>query len=138
VSVSGVCRKLGITRQNYYARRQLRQRRQVDAELICGLVQQERLVQPRLGTRKLQVLLQGALREAGVCLGRDRFFEVLRQHDLLLRPKRSEHPPTTNSYHSLPVFKNLIKERTASRPNEVWVGDVTYLRTEEGSCFWPC
>jgi transposase InsO family protein len=135
VSVSGVCRKLGITRQNYYARRQLRQRRQVDAELICGLVRQERRLQPRLGGRKLRVLLQGPLREAGVCLGRDRFFEVLRQHDLLLRPKRSEHPPTTNSSHRLPVFKNLIKERTASRPNEVWVGDLTYLRTEEGFMF---
>jgi transposase InsO family protein len=124
-----------MSRQNYYARRQLRQRRQVDGELICGLVRQERHGQPRLGARKLRVLLRVALAEAGVRLGRDRFFEVLRQGDLLLQPRRSENPRTTNSYHTLPVFRNLIKERPVSRPNEVWVGDLTYLRTEEGFMF---
>ncbi len=135
VSVSGVCRRLGMTRQNYYARRMLRQRRQVDAQLVCRLVQQERSLQPRLGTRKLRVLLQTPLQEAGVRLGRDRFFEVLREQGLLLLPRRSENPRTTNSYHNLPVFKNLIKERAVSRPNEVWVGDLTYLRSEEGFMF---
>jgi putative transposase len=124
-----------MTRQNYYARRRRRQRRQVDAELVCGLVQQERRWQPRLGTRKLRVLLQGPLKEAGVRLGRDRFFEVLRQRELLLKPRRSETPHTTRSAHSLPVFRNLIKERPVTQPNEVWVGDVTYLRTEEGFMF---
>ena len=135
VSVSGVCHKLGITRQNYYARRRRRQRRQVDVQLVCGLVQQERSLQPRLGTRKLRVLLESPLKEAGVRLGRDRFFEVLREHGLLLSPRRSENPRTTNSYHNLPVFKNLIKERAVSRPNEVWVGDLTYLRSQEGFMF---
>jgi putative transposase len=121
-----------MTRQNYYARRQLRQRRQVDAALVVALVRSERRLQPRLGTRKLRVLLEKPLAEVGIQLGRDRFFEVLRGHDLLLAPQRSETPCTTRSYHSLPVFKNLIQGREASRPNEVWVGDVTYLRTDEG------
>lgn len=124
-----------MSRQNYYARRKLRQRRQVDAELICGLAQQERQWQPRLGARKLRVLLASELKAAGVCIGRDRFFEVLRQKDLLLKPRRSEHPRTTNACHSLPVFGNLIKDLPVSRPNQVWVGDLTYLRTEEGFMF---
>lgn len=124
-----------MSRQNYYARRRLRRRRQVDAQLVCALVQRERCLQPRLGTRKLRVLLEGPLREAGVRLGRDRFFEVLRQGELLLKPKRSETPRTTSSYHNLPVFRNLIKDRLVSRPNEVWVGDLTYLRSEEGFMF---
>ena len=124
--------KLGMSRQNYYARRRLRQRRQIDAQLIGRLVQQERHWQPRLGARKLRVLLAEPLAQAKVRIGRDRFFEVLRQKDLLLKPRRSENPRTTNSYHSLPVFRNLIKERPVSRPNQVWVGDLTYLRTEEG------
>jgi putative transposase len=126
---------VAITRQNYYARRRQRQRRKVDGQLVCQLVQQERHLQPRLGTRKLRVLLQAPLKEAGVSLGRDRFFEVLRQRDLLLKPKRSEHPQTTSSYHSLPVFRNLIRERQVRRPNEVWVGDLTYWRSDEGFMF---
>jgi putative transposase len=124
-----------MSRQNYYARRRLRQRRAVDEELVAGLVRQERHLQPRLGARKLRVLLRGPLGEAGVSLGRDRFFEVLRRQGLLLEPKRSQTPRTTQSYHRLPVFTNLIKERTVSQPNEVWVGDLTYLRTEEGFMF---
>jgi putative transposase len=121
-----------MSRQNYYARRQVRQSQAVDAGLIVELVQAERRVQPRLGTRKLRVVLQGAMAQAGVALGRDRFFEVLRRGGLLLAPLPREYPQTTNSYHCLPVFANLVKERVLSQPNEVWVSDLTYLRTAEG------
>ena len=121
-----------MTRQNYYARRRHRQRRAVDEELILGLVRGERQVQPRLGTRKLQVVLADALTAAGVTVGRDRFFEVLRGGQLLVASLPKEYPRTTNSYHYLPVFKNLIKARTVTQPNEVWVSDLTYLRTREG------
>ena len=92
-------------------------------------------MQPRLGARKLRVLLREPLAEAGVQLGRDRFFEVLRGHDLLLARRRSERPKTTHSYHSLPVFRNLVKGHQAQGANEIWVGDLTYLRSEEGFMF---
>ena len=121
-----------MTPQNYYARRTERQRRAVDEELIKALVVAERRLQPRLGTRKLRVVLKGPLAQAGIKVGRDRFFEVLRKADLLLASYRSEQPCTTSSYHSLGVFKNQIKERPVAAPNEVWVSDLTYLRTEEG------
>ena len=124
-----------MTRQNYYARRKLRRRREVDGELVAQLVRGERCLQPRLGARKMRVLLKEPLAESGVKLGRDRFFEVLREHGLLLARRRSERPRTTQSYHSLPVFRNLVKGCQASCPNEAWVGDLTYLRTEEGFMF---
>jgi len=133
--VQRVCRHLGMTRQNYYARRKLRQRRQVDEELLVGLARLERSLQPRLGARKLRVLLEGELAQAGVQIGRDRFFGVLRQHGLLLEARRSQTPRTTQSYHTLPVFRNLVRGRQISLVNEVWVGDLTYLRTEEGFMF---
>jgi putative transposase len=120
-----------MSRQNYYARRRRRQRRAVDAALILELARAERQVQPRLGTRKLRVVLAGALARAGVQVLRDRFFAVLRQSGLLLSPLPREHPVTTSSYHCLPVFGNLVKDREVSGPNEVWVSDLTYLRTEE-------
>lgn len=93
---------------------------------------EERQVQPRLGTRKLHFMLKGILTQEGVRLGRDRFFEVLREHDLLLEPKPAAYPCTTNSHHCLPVFTNRIKGLAVSKPNEVWVGDLTYIRTEAG------
>src|ERR1017187_6397906 len=132
VTVSAVCRKVGITRQNYYARRKARQRREVDAELVEALVVAERQLQPRLGARKLHFMLKGTLAQAGVVLGRDGFIEVLRQKGLLLAPKPAEYPCTTNSHHCLPVFPNRIKGLTVSKPNEVWVGDLTYVRTLMG------
>jgi putative transposase len=124
-----------MTRQNYYARRKLRQRRDVDEELLVGLARVERCLQPRLGARKLRVLLGAELAQAGVRIGRDRFLEVLRKHGLLLDRRRSQTPRTTQSYHTLPVFRNLIKGLQVSLVNEVWVGDLTYLRTEEGFMF---
>jgi putative transposase len=132
LTVAAVCRQLGMSRQNYYARRRVRQAQAVDAALIAELVQAERRVQPRLGTRKLRVVLQGALAKAGVAVGRDRFFAVLRRAGLLVVPLPKEYAQTTDSYHCLPVFANLVKELVVSRPNEVWVSDLTYLRTEEG------
>ena len=121
-----------MSRQNYYARRRQRRQRVVEGGLVAELVRQERHWQPRLGGRKLRVLLAGALARAGVSLGRDRFFKVLRESDLLVGRLRSETPCTTQSRHALPRFSNLIQARPVRRPNEVWVADLTYLRTEEG------
>lgn len=127
-----VCDRLGMTRQNFYKRRKQRQRRQIDGELVAGLVQRERRLQPRLGTRKLHHMLKAELEQAGVEIGRDRMFEELRKRDLLLEPLPAAYPCTTQSYHNLPVFRNLIKNQEVKGPNEVWVSDLSYLRTCEG------
>jgi len=121
-----------MTRQNYYARRKQRQRRAVEGALVAGLVQRERRLQPRLGTRKLHHMLQSELQQAGVRIGRDRMFEELRKRDLLLKALPAPYPHTTQSYHNLPVFRNVIKDRPLQAPNEVWVSDLSYLRTVEG------
>lgn len=120
-----------MSRQNYYERRQRRQRRAVDGELVAQLVRRERECQVRLGTRKLYHLLKPQLKKAGVRIGRDRMFEELRKRGLLLEPLRAQNPQTTQSYHNLPVFKNLIKDLEVTAPNQVWVSDITYLRTRE-------
>ena len=132
VNVASVCRRLGMSRQNYYARHSRRQRRSVEGQLVAGLVQRERRLQPRLGTRKLYHLLKPELEQAGVRIGRDRMFEELRKRGLLLEPVPAEYPHTTQSYHNLPVFRNVVKDLEVKAPNEVWVSDLTYLRTLEG------
>lgn len=131
IGVSELCDRVKMSRQNYYAARRLRQRRHVDEAMILELVKQERRMQPRLGGRKLRYLLQADMREAGVSVGRDRFFELLAEHDLLVVRKPGA-PHTTNSRHCLPVFHNLLAGMTLNAPNEAWVSDLTYIRTEEG------
>ncbi len=129
--VAALCARLGMSRQNYYAARRLRRRREVDEDLILELVQRERQVQPRIGCRKLLHLLHADLQEAEVSVGRDRFFELLAEHDLLVVPKQGA-PHTTNSRHCLPVFQNLLLEREPTAPHQMWVSDLTYIRTVEG------
>lgn len=131
IGIRELCDYVGMSRQNYYAARRLRQRREVDEGLLVELVRQERRLQPRLGGRKLLHLLESDLEEANVRVGRDRFFELLAEHDLLVTPKPGA-PHTTNSRHALPVFRNLLFDREATAPHQVWVSDLTYVRTDEG------
>jgi transposase InsO family protein len=130
-----VCRRLRLSRQAFYQGRRQRKRQAVDEALVLELVAEQRRYHPRMGTRKLHVCIKAELVIAKVKVGRDRLFEVLRWHDLLVERHRAEYPTTTNSYHCLPVFHNLVRNLKVSWPNEVWVSDLTYLRTEEGFLF---
>ena len=131
ISISMLCERVSMSRQNYYAARRYRQRREIDEAMVVELVRRERRMQPRIGGRKLLHLVREELDEAGVEIGRDRFFEVLAEHDLLVvrKPGRAH---TTNSRHSLPVFHNLLSGGAFDAPNQAWVSDLTYIRTDEG------
>jgi len=129
--IAKLCRKTGMSRQNFYKGRRERVRREVDGDLIEELVRAERMVQPRLGGKKIHRLLKPELEKAGVRIGRDRFFEVLGERGLLLDPL-PKAPRTTNSRHSLPVFRNLLTDLQVDAPNQAWVSDITYIRTDEG------
>ena len=129
--MSGLCQRLGMSRQNYYWQRQVRQKAQVDESLVCQLVRVERQRQPRLGGRKLWRLLKKELAAAGVELGRDRFFEVLRRQGLLI-PRRRPSCRTTDSRHSFRVYKNLARDLVLTGPHQLLVADITYVRTREG------
>jgi transposase InsO family protein len=117
--------------QNYYARRTAWHRQEVDLKLMLELVGAQRRQQPRLGVRKLYYLIEVELQAAGVKMGRDRLFEELRKAGLLVERKPSEWPKTTHFDATLPVFKNLIKQRQLTGRNQVWVADITYIRTRE-------
>lgn len=126
-----MCIKVAMTRQNYYKKRRRHRWRKVDEKLVVSLVKRERRQQPRLGCRKLHHVLKDELCDADIKVGRDRMFDLLRDHGMLLEPLPKK-PRTTYSRHSLPVYRNLISELETTGPNEVWVSDVTYLRTWEG------
>ena len=117
-----------MSRQNYYKQRSLRQRVTIDERLVLDLVRVERQRQPRLGGRKLRVLIEHELHHAGVSMGRDRFFSLLKRHDLLI-PRRRRSSKTTNSRHGFAVYPNLAKDLDVTGSHRLVVSDITYLRT---------
>ncbi len=84
--------------------------------------------------RKLIKSLGKEFAKANIKVGRDTLFNVLRKHNMLtLRKKISAR--TTNSYHRFYKYNNLIKDMEVKRSNQVWVSDITYIRTVKGFCY---
>jgi len=81
---------------------------------------------PRLGARKLHFMLQPVLRLKGIKYGRDKLFDLLSREGLLVK-KRKCYTKTTNSQHWMRKYPNLIKDIIPSRPEQVWVADITYV-----------
>lgn len=99
--------------------------------VIISLVLEIRQKLPMVGTKKLYRMLKDDIGSMGLKLGRDRFIEILRENSLLIRKKR-QYTRTTNSSHHFRVYKNLIKDKEAAKPDEVYVSDITYIRVGEG------
>lgn len=98
------------------------------------MVDRERKVLPRIGTRKVHYLITDSLQRAGLKCGRDKLFALMRQYGLLIQPRR-RYVQTTMSKHWLRKWPNIIKDKLVSQPDEVWVSDITYLKTEQGNCY---
>ncbi len=67
-------------------------------------------------------------------MGRDALFDHLRQCDQLIKPRRN-YVVTTRSSHRFRVYKNLITDLKVNHAHQLWVSDITYLRTQEGFCY---
>lgn len=91
----------------------------------------QRSVLPRLGTRKLYYLIGDELKQEGIKCGRDKLFRWLREDGLLIVPAR-KYVQTTNSKHHLRKYTNLAKDMVLSAPEQLWVSDITYIRSMEG------
>jgi putative transposase len=121
----------GVTRQAFYDS-QIQERKTTIAHMIIlSLVRDFRDEIPLIGTRKLLVMLVPALEEHHIKLGRDQLFELLRFHGLLIR-RRVRMVKTTNSHHWLKKYPNLTKELVLNASEELWVSDITYIRTLTG------
>ena len=121
-----------MSRQNYYKVRRVRNRRGVDERLVVELVQRERFLQPRLGTRKLLRILNNEFSAASVRIGRDRLFNVLRRYKMLILRRRGFRPRTTDSRHRFGFYNNLLKDKVLTSSRQAVVSDITYIRTDEG------
>lgn len=71
---------------------------------------------------------------AYIKMGRDRVFKLLREHDLFVK-YRHRYVITTNSKHWLRKYPNILKSKEITAPEQVWVSDITYIKTDEGNCY---
>ena len=122
----------GIDRQVYYRNVKRKTSRQCKAGQVVAMITEIRQSMPRIGTRKLYYLLEDKLQALNI--GRDKFFEILRANHLLIQARRSYHV-TTNSHHRFRKHKNLILEMAITRPEQVWVSDITYIGKREKPCY---
>jgi putative transposase len=125
-----LCELFGRSRQAYYQRVKYNYKVEVKSEILLQLVEKERKLMPRIGGRKLLHRVQPRLPEE-LYLGRDLFFDFLRDNSLLVR-KRRYRAKTTFSNHWLRKYPNLIKDYVPERAHQLWVSDITYIETAEG------
>jgi len=133
-SMSEVCACFNLKRDAFYKYQQRWQRYKSVESKVIQLVKEERKVQPRIGVRKLHEALLPVFDAAHIKLGRDSLFDILRANNMLVKRKRA-YAKTTNSYHHFHKYNNLIKEVQVTKPNQVWVSDITYIRTVKGFCY---
>lgn len=126
-----LCRLAGYTRQAYYGYFQESEREAFKAELVVGEVVRIRAVQRRIGVRKLYHMMQEFLEEHRLEIGRDRFFDLMREYALLVRRRVRKSPRTTLSAFWREIYPNIAKGFEPTQANQLWVSDITYVRIGE-------
>ena len=86
------------------------------------------------GGRKLYGHLKDQLESKGIKIGRDKFFELLRNNNLLVKKTKRYHI-TTDSKHRFHKYKNLIGDKVPTRAEQLWVSDITYIKTQRGHSY---
>jgi putative transposase len=124
--------RFGISRQAHHQQVQRMVRRAGEEAVILEMVHAIRYHHPRMGARKLWAKLHAQLAVRGISYGRDRLFDLLRRHDLLIPPKRRK---TTTTRSGLWRCPNRLPEVLLLYPFQVWVGDITYLTLESGFAY---
>jgi transposase InsO family protein len=132
--VGYLCRLFGKTRQGWYEQCKSREDNAFDAAIILHLVKEIRKDMPRAGGGQMMPILKPVMKEHGIKMGRDKLYELLGQHGLLLRYRRRK-PYTTDSTHPYRKYPNLIRDLILTGASQLWVSDITYIRLVKGFCY---
>lgn len=131
LGISKICRLFGITRQAYYQSFYRDEFVGIEEELVLKEVISIRKNHPRIGTRKLYIMMEQFMMEHQIKIGRDALFDLLSLHNLLIR-KRRRKIITTQSNHWMKKHPNLIKGFVPNAPNQLWASDITFWKTMIG------
>ena len=131
IGIDRICREFSISRDAYYKYSKRYERSKLVEEKVLELIHPRRRVQSREGGKKVYVGIKEDLTMMGLKVGRDKLFDILRTHDMLVKPRRS-YARTTNSRHRFNIYTNLAEGFTPTGKNQLWVSDITYIRTVSG------
>jgi putative transposase len=128
--VSTMCRVLEVSRSGYYGwlSRPKSRREKANDELLEKIVREHEESRGTYGSRRVH---KGLVGKSETC-SRNRVARLMNRHGLASKTRR-KFRATTNSNHGLPVAENLLNRQfEVYAANSVWVGDITYIHTEEG------
>ena len=128
-----LCEALEVSSSGYYdwfsRQAQPGPRAQENARLLQQIVRIHQDSRQTYGSPRIQI----ALSQAGQTHGRNRIARLMRLHGLCGRAKGRYRVCTTDSNHDQPIAPNRLPQLPApSAPNQIWLGDITYVATEEG------
>jgi transposase InsO family protein len=130
VGLGRICRLFGITRQAYYKNIKYQKKTITEDHIVLQLVSAIRKDHPRMGGRKLYFMIKEDINRLNIKIGRDALFDLLAAEHLLVQRRKRKHI-TTNSNHWYRKYPNLIKNLVPNGPNQIWVSDITYIRTKQ-------
>ena len=131
IGLGVICSLFGKSRQGWYDAQQREHHGKLEETFVLKLVEEIRQEMPRIGTQKLHYMLGGKFNEHGIKLGRDKFYDLLERHGYLLRYRRRK-PFTTDSRHRFKKYPNLIRDMLLTESGQLWVSDITYIRSGSG------
>ncbi|MFY0255167.1 IS3 family transposase [Chitinophaga sp. 30R24] len=127
ISLARLCGWFGITRQAHYQEGYRQIEVGIEESLVLKEVNAIRTLHPKLGVRKLYGKIEAFLIAHQIKMGRDAMFDLLSKNNLLVR-RRKRKVATTMSQHWFRKYSNLIINIVPTRPNQIWVSDMTYWK----------
>jgi putative transposase len=134
VGLEVLCGLVGKTRQAFYDKMQRIEKEKFDASIVVTLVQRERKIAKRVGAKKLLRILKQELLEHGIDIGNQKFIDILRDNNLLVKSRRGK-PKLTDSRHLLPVYPNKARNLYIDKSEMLWVSDITYIKVFDRYCY---
>jgi len=134
IGLAKLCGWFGVTRQAYYQNGWKGAEISIEEDIILKEVLKIRKNHRRMGTRKLHDKLHLFMLEHQIKMGRDALFDLLSSNYLLVR-KRKRRIQTTQSFHWLRKYPNLIRDFVPTGPNQLWVSDITFWKINGGHVY---
>ncbi|MGB3298657.1 MAG: IS3 family transposase [Phormidesmis sp.] len=119
-----ICDVIGYSRSRYYY--QPRTEKETEEEALKKAIAEVAGRYPTYGYRRITKQLQ----REGWSVNHKRITRLMRELGLLAK-RKVRKKRTTNSVHGYKRYLNLVKELVVERPEQVWVGDITYIRLGE-------